>query len=61
MAMRSFISVVMATRQPSPTAPRRFSSGMRTSVKKTSLKPVPPLICLMGRISIPGERMSTMK
>ena len=29
MADRSFISVVRATRQPSPTAPMRFSSGTR--------------------------------
>ncbi len=31
-ALRSFISVVIATRQPSPTAPRRWVSGMRASV-----------------------------
>jgi hypothetical protein len=31
--MRSFISVVSETFQPSPTAPRRWLSGMRRSVK----------------------------
>ena len=31
--MRSFISVVSDTFQPSPTAPSRCESGMRTSVK----------------------------
>jgi hypothetical protein len=30
---RSFISVVSDTRQPSPTAPRRWASGIRASVK----------------------------
>ena len=37
-ARRSFISVVSDTRQPWPTPPRRWLSGMRTSVKNTSLK-----------------------
>ena len=31
-ALRSFINVVIATRQPSPTPPRRKVSGMRASV-----------------------------
>jgi hypothetical protein len=31
--MRSFISVVSETFQPSPTAPRRWLSGITTSVK----------------------------
>ena len=34
---RSFISVVSATAQPPLTSPRRWSSGTRTSLKKTSL------------------------
>ena len=33
MDRRSFIRVVRETSQPWPTAPRRWSSGMRTSVK----------------------------
>ena len=51
----------MAPRQPSLTSPTRFSSGTRTSAKKTSLKAEAPLICLIGRISMPGDSMSTMK
>ena len=58
---RSFIRVVIAPRQPSFTAPTRKLSGMRTSLKNTSLKAEPPLICLIGRISMPGDSMSTMK
>ena len=34
--------------------PRRCESGMRTSVKYTSLKFAPPEICLIGFISTPG-------
>ena len=44
MATRSFMSVVSATRQPSPTSPRRSASGMRTSVKYTSLNSASPVI-----------------
>ncbi len=33
MVVRSFMSVVMATRHPSPTAPMRSASGTRTSVR----------------------------
>jgi hypothetical protein len=33
MVVRSFIRVVMATRQPSPTSPMRSASGTRTSVR----------------------------
>ena len=61
MVARSFISVVSAQRQPSFTAPTRFSSGTRTSLKNTSLKSDAPLICLIGRISTPCASMSTMK
>ncbi len=61
MATRSFISVVMATRQPAPTASRRWLSGMRTSVKKTSLNSASPVIWRRGRTSTPGACMSTMK
>ena len=57
-ARRSFISVVIETFQPAPTAPRRCASGMRTSVKKTSLKLEVPEICLMRRTSTPGDFMS---
>ena len=54
---RSFMSVVMATPQPCPTAPSRWLSGMRTSVRYTSLKCDCPEICLMRRVSIPGDFM----
>src|SRR5690606_2530635 len=57
---RSFISVVSATRQPPSTSPRRWSSGTRTSSRKTSLNSAPPLICRSGRTSTPGADMSTM-
>ena len=36
-------------------------SAPMTPVKKTSLKPLCPFICTMGRISIPSDFMSTMK
>jgi hypothetical protein len=52
---------VIAPRQPSLTAPTRFPSGTRTSLKNTSLKSFEPLIWWIGRISIPGDFMSTMK
>ena len=46
--------MVRATCQPWPTSPSRASSGTPTSVKNTSLKPAPPLICRIGRICTPG-------
>ena len=61
MPCRSFISVVSATFQPAPTGPTRRLSGMRTSVKKTSLKCDDPETCLIGRTSMPGVFMSRMK
>ena len=56
---RSFINVVSDTRQPSPGLPRRSSSGMRTSVKNTSLNSASPVIWYSGRTSTPGACMST--
>ena len=61
METRSFMSVVTATRQPSPSAPIRALSGMRTSVKKTSLNSASPVIWKRGRTSTPGAFMSTRK
>ena len=61
MLMRSFMRVVSATRQPLPTSSTRFASGMRTSVKNTSLKFAPPVICFSGLTSTPGVSMSSMK
>ncbi len=60
MATRSFISVALATDQPSPISPTRQSSGTRASVKNTSLKPDAPAMLRMGRTSTPGWCMSTM-
>ena len=57
---RSFISVALATDQPSPISPTRQSSGSRASVKNTSLKPDAPAMLRMGRTSTPGWCMSTM-
>ncbi len=56
---RSNIKVVMATCQPWFFSPTRFFFGTRTSSKKTSLKPRPPVICTSGRTVMPGLRMST--
>jgi alkylation response protein AidB-like acyl-CoA dehydrogenase len=58
---RSFISVVMATRHPSPTGPRRHSSGTRAFAKKTSLNSASPVIWRNGRTSTPGWCMSITK
>ena len=54
IAARSLSSVVCATRHPSFTSPIRSVSGTRTSVKNTSLKCAPPVICRSGRTSMPG-------
>jgi hypothetical protein len=41
---RSFMSVVIATRQPSPSGPMRIESGTRTLSKNTSLNSASPVI-----------------
>ena len=51
----------MATIHPSPSPPRRQSTGMRASLKKTSLNISSPVMSRIGRISMPGVSMSTMK
>src|SRR5581483_7816688 len=58
---RSFISVVIETRQPSPSPPRRRSSGRRTSLRYTSWNSASPVICRSGRTSTPSACMSQMK
>ena len=58
---RSFISVVSDTRQPSPTSPSRSASGIRTSLKNTSLNSASPVIWRRGLTSTPGACMSTTK
>ena len=61
METRSFISVAVATCQPSPTSPSRWSSGIRTSVRNTSLNSASPVIWRSGRTSTPGAVMSQTK
>ena len=56
---RSFINVVNETRQPSPGLPNISESGMRVSVKYTSLNSASPVIWRSGRTSTPGAFMST--
>ena len=56
---RSFMRVVIDTPQPSPTSPSRSESGMRTSLKKTSLNSASPVAWKSGRTSTPGPCMST--
>ena len=46
---RSPASVEPATRQPSPVAPTRYESGMRTSSRNTSLKSTSPPMWRSGR------------
>ncbi len=55
---RSCFSVVRDTIQPSPRLPTIQSLGVLTSVRNTSLKSAPPVICLSGRTSMPGCFMS---
>ena len=61
IATRSLESVALATFQPSPTSPRRSESGIRASVRKTSLNSASPVIWRSGRTSTPGSCMSRMK
>ena len=46
--------VALATAHPSPLLPIMFSSGIVTSVKKTSLNPGFKVMSTRGLISIPG-------
>ena len=61
MRVRSLVSVVMVTPHPPLTGPTTLSTGMRTSVRKTSLKWDAPVACRNGRTSMPGVVMSTKK
>ena len=58
---RSLPRVTAASRQPSPSAPIRWSTGMRTSVRNISLKCDCPVISVIGRTSTPGVVMSSTK
>ena len=55
---RSCMSVVIVTRQPSPTPPSTFSSGTHASSRKSSLNSASPVSCRSGRIDTPGWSMS---
>lgn len=48
----------MATVQPSPSPPMRWSAGTRTPEKNTSANPVRPCTWRTGRTSTPGLRRS---
>ena len=61
MLTRSLISVPWATFQPSPTSPIRSASGIRASVRKTSLNSASPVSWRSGRTSTPGWVMSRPK
>ena len=58
---RSLPKVTFAKRQPSSCSPTRLAAGRRTSVKKTSLNVLAPVISRIGRISIPGRSIGQMK
>ena len=61
MATRSYMSMAVAMFQPLFGSPRRLSAGIETSVKKISLKCLPPSIWWIGRISTPGASSGTMR
>ena len=50
----------MAIFQPSPRSASRFSRGTTTSSRNSSENSAWPVICVIGRTSTPGERMSTI-
>ena len=52
---RSLPRVTLASSQPPCSGPTRWSAGIRTSLKKTSLKAWSPVMSMRGRISMPGR------
>ncbi len=58
---RSLPRVTFASRQPSCGSPTMFACGIRTSVKKTSLKLSAPAMLRMLRTSMPGRSIGQMK
>ncbi len=58
---RSLAKVTLARSHPRFSSPTRFSAGMRTSSRKTSLKRWTPVISTMGRTSTPGASIGQMK
>ena len=60
MLTRSLPSVALATVHPVLGSPTTSSSGTNRSLKNTSLKSEPPVICRSGRTSTSGAFMSTI-
>ncbi len=52
---RSYFSVTLVMRHPSFSAPTRFATGTRTSVRNTSANSDEPSNVFNGRTSIPGR------
>ena len=61
MAARSYMSAVCSTHQPPLTSPRRWPSGTRASLRKTSLNRASPVAWRSGRTSTPACRMARKK
>ena len=57
---RSCPSAPIDTSQPLLSSPSRSPTGIFTSVKNTSQNNESPVISRIGRISMPGDSMSTM-
>ena len=58
---RSFASAPITTRQPSPSAPRRFETGVRAPSKKTWLNEALPDRFSIGEMVIPGVFIGTSR
>ena len=58
---RSLPRVTLASDQPWPRCPTRFSAGRRTSSRKTSLKVWAPVMSTRGRTVTPGASIGQMK
>ena len=63
---RSLPKVVMATRHPLLSPPMTLNNGARAWSMNVSANPLPPVICLIGRNSIPlgdpsSSRMGTSR
>jgi hypothetical protein len=58
---RSLVSTAMPTPHPPCNGPSRFAAGRCTSVKNTSSNSASPVICLSGRISMPGRSIGHRK
>jgi hypothetical protein len=58
---RSFDSVTLARRQPSPSSPTRRLAGMRTSSKNTWLNECAVVMSMIGVIVRPGRSVGQMK